>query len=45
MKGRQKSPAVLVLLVLLGLVLGSALGRGIGPVDQLWSIEAPGERT
>ena len=22
-----------------------ALGRGIGPVDQLWSIEAPGERT
>ena len=30
MKGRQKNPKVLLLLVLLGLVLGSALGRGIG---------------
>jgi hypothetical protein len=31
-KGRQKSPGVLLLLVLLGLILGSALGRGIGHV-------------
>lgn len=30
MRGRQKSPGVLLLLVLLGLILGSALGRGIG---------------
>lgn len=32
MKAKQKSPKVLALLVLLGLVLGSALGRGIGHV-------------
>jgi hypothetical protein len=29
-KGKQKSPRVLLLLVFLGLILGSALGRGIG---------------